>query len=46
MAVLGAGVMEAVSPMWRQTRGVAVRMKDITNDALAKGFKSSSGYLG
>lgn len=41
MAVLGAGVMGGGIAYVAADKGVAVRMKDITNDALAKGFKAA-----
>jgi len=42
MGVLGAGVMGGGIAYVAADKGVAVRMKDIANDALAKGFKAAN----
>lgn len=46
MAVLGAGTMGGGIAQVAADRGIAVRMKDITNEALAIGFRHASEIFG
>jgi 3-hydroxyacyl-CoA dehydrogenase/enoyl-CoA hydratase/3-hydroxybutyryl-CoA epimerase len=46
MAVLGAGTMGGGIAQVAADKGIAVRMKDINNDALALGFRHASGIFG
>lgn len=46
MAVLGAGTMGGGIAQVAADKGISVRMKDITNEALALGFKHASEIFG